>query len=773
MKKVKILLLSCLYLINSVYAQDNGCNVTFSGRIIDQESKTVVAHAHLKVSNQATVLSNHSGQFKINNLCKGANVNINISHIAYEDLALSFTVQKDTVLDLLLNRKTRKVEEVTVESTKTVPTSQSVNRISKQQRAESQGKNLAEILTDVSGVNILRTGANIAKPVVNGLFGNRLILLNNGVRHESQQWGTDHAPEIDPFSGQNISVIKNADAVRYGADALAGIIKIEPSLIANDRRALSNTSLVWNSNGRGAILNTQLEGTIQNFAYRIGATGKKAGNLKTADYYLGNTGNEELNFNINTQYTFKRSKLEFYGSHFGNTLAVFEGAHIGSKEDILARIAHGRPFDEYDFNYAISAPKQNVTHQLAKLKYSVEIDDDSRFETQYSFQRNHRKEFDLRRVLEDDVPMADIVLTTQQLEAIYSKNNSTIGVSGSLQVNNNTAGTGTTPIIPNFDNHTVGVFASQKIPFGKNLLEAGLRYDYKYFDVAGYRYDYNNPAADGSIEQYLLTDQKHFNNLSGILGVNIPLAPSLQWRSNIGLAWRAPSANELYSDGIHHGTGTYEVGNANLKSEKGWKWVNSLSFEKNIMKANIDFYGQIIQDYIYSQPNPDSVRQTIRGAFPLFQYEQTDALFYGTDISLAIDVLKELEYQTNFSFVRAKNRTNDSYLPYIPSDRLQNAITYILPTNKLGKTYFKLKHTYQAEQARYEVNSDFAAPPAAYHLFDIIGATSFTSKQNRTTNIQIQVENLFNTTYKDYMDRFRYYAHGLGRNVSIKLNYTF
>lgn len=771
MKKIILILFSMAMACHAL-AQEKDCHYFIRGKVVDAISKQAIAHAQIKVSNQYTLLSNHQGDFVVPNLCLG-DINISISHLSYKSFQQSFSLPKDSIAIILLDPKAINLEIINIQKAVNDKNSRSVHKISDTKITLSQGKSISEVLANIDGVSLLKTGTNISKPVLNGLFGNRLLLMNNGVRHESQQWGADHAPEIDPFAGQDIVVVKNADAVRYGPDALAGVIQINPTAIIKDRKALSNSALVLNSNGRGAVLNTQVEGTLDQFGYRVGITRKKSGNLKTANYYLGNTGTEELNFNLLTQYQWKKSNIQFSFSHFGTTLGIFEGAHIGSKEDILSRIEYGRPFEVYDFSYTIQAPKQEVKHEMAKLNYQFMINSDAKVEAQYSLQRNHRKEFDLRRVLEDNVPMADIVLTTQQLEFIYKYRNTMLGMSGTLQINNNTAGTGSTPIIPNFDNHTLGVFLSQKVPFGQKLLELGIRYDYKYFDVAGYRYDYENPASDGSINQYLLKDQKHFNNISGLIGFSNPIQRNIVWKSNIGLAWRAPSANELYSDGIHHGTGTYEIGDKNLKSEKGLKWVNSLVFNNKFVHANIDVFAQVISDYIYSQPNPDSTRQTIRGTFPLFQYTQANAIFYGLDYNMSINIAANWKYELGIALVRAKDIDSKEYLPYIPSDKYRQAIRYNIPMAKLTDSYIRLEQVFQDRQRRYTEGTDFVSPPAAYTLFNIAAGTYLKSKSNHITGIHLGVDNLFNTAYKDYMDRFRYYAHAIGRNVSLKINYTF
>ena len=91
----------------------------------------------------------------------------------------------------------------------------------------SMGKSLASILEHVSGVSSIQTGTTVAKPVINGMYGNRILIVNNGARQTGQQWGADHAPEIDQNSSGSIEVIKGAESVRYGSEALGGIIVME------------------------------------------------------------------------------------------------------------------------------------------------------------------------------------------------------------------------------------------------------------------------------------------------------------------------------------------------------------------------------------------------------------------------------------------------------------------------------------------------------------------------------------------------------------------
>src|SRR5690606_30575931 len=122
--------------------------------------------------------------------------------------------------------------------------SQSTHRLSSRQIQGNGGKMLAESLTAISGVSTVGKGYSIVKPVINGLHSNRILILNNGVRQEGQKWGIEHAPEIDPFTAHQLEVVKGAQAVRYGADALGGVILASADDIDLDRDWKGNIDLI-------------------------------------------------------------------------------------------------------------------------------------------------------------------------------------------------------------------------------------------------------------------------------------------------------------------------------------------------------------------------------------------------------------------------------------------------------------------------------------------------------------------------------------------------
>ena len=108
------------------------------------------------------------------------------------------------------------------------------NVVGAQKIRDEGNTNLADMLASVSGVSVLKNGSGISKPIIHGLYGNRVTILNNGLVQAGQQWGNDHAPEIDPFVADHISVVKGAGSLQYGSGAIGGVVMVDPYRVSTD-----------------------------------------------------------------------------------------------------------------------------------------------------------------------------------------------------------------------------------------------------------------------------------------------------------------------------------------------------------------------------------------------------------------------------------------------------------------------------------------------------------------------------------------------------------
>lgn len=715
-------------------------------------------------------ITDNQGNAIIHHLKTGT-YSLKVTHLGYEDYQTQITVPTSvSPWSVQLSESVNQLSEIVIASENRTVTRSTVTQIlDKKQLQKQSGEVLAKMLASLQGVSMIQTGATIAKPVIHGLHSNRILILNNEVRQEGQQWGADHAPEIDPSMATRITVIKGADAVRYGSDALGGVILLSPNKLPYGDTLHGEVSPSFASNGRKTATFVKLESAVPNipqWAWCVQGATKRAGDIKTGDYLLNNTGVQEFNFSIATGFEQEKWGVEVFYSQYNNEAGVFYGSHIGNLDDLRLRFEIGRPITTYPFSYQINAPKQKVLHHLAKAKGFVHLPFGGKITAQYAYQEDIRQEYNVRRLDRSSIPTLDMNLSTHSLdvswENSYQRWKSQLGGSFSQQVNYNEPGTGVVPVIPNFASVSYGVFGVQKY-YGEHWeAEVGLRYDYKNLNADGY---------DSYSQRY--RGDHTFHNLTYLLGGSY--RPHNRWgvTSNLGVAWRAPHVNELYSNGLHHGAGTYDIGDSSLKAETGVKWITSVKYEAKKFAVNADLFVQVIKNYIYDTPTGE-VRTLFSGAYPIFRYQQADAFFRGGDLELSYVFLPKLTYKIRASVVYANELKTNSYFPFIPSERVSQELLFELPKwGKWRSVYISAKHQFIAKQTRFDPAQELVGEtPDTYHLFDAgIGTTLLVGRQSLA--VHLSAENVLNKLYKEYTNRFRYYAHDTGRNIQLRLTYSF
>ena len=722
-------------------------------------------------------VSDSNGKVSIPKLSQGK-YPIKVNYLGFLDYEAIITIPAPNPYRVTMQEEVNQLAGTTLIGHVAKPVTATV-AIDKPKLQQKSGEELAKVLTTVTGVSMIQTGATIAKPVIHGLHSNRILILNNEVRQEGQQWGADHAPEIDPAVADRIAVVKGADAVRYGSDALGGVVVITPNKLPYGDGLHGQISPSFASNGRKTATTLKLESGVphlHHWAWRLQGTLKRSGDIHTADYMLNNTAAAEANFSAAIGMQQETGAAELFYSRYENESSVFYGSHIGNLDDLLARFEIGRPLTTYPFSYSIQAPKQKVVHHLLKAKAYYFLPFGGKLTAQYAFQKDIRQEFSVRRLDRTRIPALNMWLTTHLAEVFWENMDAPhwktlLGGSFSLQDNYNQPGTGVVPVIPNFASVGYGAFAIEKYHKDNWNAEAGLRYDYKYLSADGY---------DMYSQRY--GGEHNFHNITYSLGGAWQATPHSSLSSNIGVAWRAPQVNELYSSGLHHGAGTYNLGEASLSPETGAKWITSLSYNHpdRGVRLTADAYVQLIKNYIYDYPTGE-VRTLFSGVYPIFQYTQADAFFRGVDIDASVRLAKwgaltqSLFYGLRGSVVFANELKTHRYFPFIPAPRLSQSLEWkSQPKGLFQSLEASIGHTFVAKQTRFEPSQELVATtPDAYHLFEAaVGGTIAVGEQQHLS-VRLSCENLFNQLYKEYTHRVRYYAHDLGRNVYLRLNYNF
>ena len=645
------------------------------------------------------------------------------------------------------------------------------NKIDESLIDRSMGKSLASILEHVSGVSSIQTGTTVAKPVINGMYGNRILIVNNGARQTGQQWRVDHAPEIDQNSSGSIEVIKGAESVRYGSEALGGIIVMNQKALPYDQTALSgHLRTLYGNNGKRYSVVAQAEGTMpfsKNLAWRLQGTYANSGDQSTAKYVLNNTGYREHDFSASLGYKLNALKLEGYYSMYNLKLGVLNSAQLGSEDLLKERIALGQPAEVYPYSRHINYPFQQIVHHTAIGKVYFDAGKYGNFFWQTAFQADDRQENRIRRMNLSYIPAVSMYLTSFQNQLkwnlAYNKWNTEAGATYLHIRNRNQTGTGVVPLIPNYTEYDLGIYAIQKYRNGNWTAEAGIRFDNQETRASGY--DYTGKLYGG---------HHVFSNFSYNLGTSYRFNEQLKLTSNLGLAWRAPHVHELYSNGNELGSGMFVMGDSTMHSEQSTKWVTSLSYRSAFAEVRVDAYLQWINGYIYDEPLKGRYVTVISGSYPLFQYKQTDAFFRGIDFDVRLRPIQHVEYHLLSGLIWANEKQTGNYLPYIPSARFDHDITWEDIRVGKGNAWLQLKHRLVLKQTRFNPANDLIDfTPPTYNLFGLEAGIDWPLGERNKLRMLLAADNLFNKEYKEYTNRSRYYAHDMGRDIRFSIGWFF
>ena len=679
--------------------------------------------------------------------------------------------QTDIRLDVVLDPDVLTTEELVITENRAdalMRDSRAVSILEPEDLDELRGQTLGETLEELPGITTLQTGPSIAKPVVRGLHSQRVLVLNAGVSQEGQQWGGEHAPEIDPFAPVRIEVIKGVAGVEYGVGAIGGVISLEPLDLPyvpghGVDGQLSLNGFSNNLQGAGALY---LEGTVDRFpgvGWRVQGSLRKAGDTHAPNYTINNSAFQEFNGSASVGLRRERTVVVGHFSHFGTDLGIFTGAHIGNINDLLRAIDRGHPSMEADFSYDIGTPKQSIAHNLFTVHADHHMASGHTVEARYGLQSNRRQEFDAhgRGEQEDTSPAFDLSLISQSLEFKFQHNPignwvGVVGVTGMNQLNRNDA---SGFLIPNFRALSSGAFARESWVGEDITIEAGIRFDYRWVRAW--------PRENGSRGPFVerITD---YASLSGVLGTVWEFAPAWSFGVNLGTGWRPPSVNELYNFGVHHGTAQFEIGNPDLESERSIGLDATLRHNGSRGAIEFSAYSNTFEKFIYLFPGPEP-RVTIRGTFPTFRYEQADATLRGMELSLEYHVSRRVTVGLQGSLIRGDNRDTKEPLFQMPGDRLIGRVELGLGSSGLFEdASIGFESIAVRKQTRFPENVDYADPPDGYMLLNADFSTKLKLNEKHVS-VNLAVQNAFNTVYRDYLSRFRYFIDDPGRSFIFRV----
>ena len=748
------------------------CARPLSGRILDADLGTPIAGVSVRAQDQTTT-TDENGRFRLRGLCDGSTV-VTLVEPRYAPLSRVVELPHPAPLSLkLVYRMTSVVvrpppplDDLTLGPEETLEGAALEAR---------RGLTLGSALEGVPGVRVLRSGT-VSKPVIDGFSGNRVLILNDGVRHHAQLWGLDHAPEIDPFGAARVRIVRGAAGVRFGADALGGAVIVEPPAFRDIPGIEGEAHFVGISNGYQGASSLSVRGTVpgaREIAWRLQGSFKKAGSLETPDYDLDNTAVEEQNVSGAVAYRGRRLFASLGISRFSNRNGVFTGLRSESPTDFFRAIESDQPLgvDLYEFSYEIERAFQDVEHWFVRGELSYAFEDLGTLRALYGFQNNDRREFDsVRRSVTG--PQLALELATHTLEVtlehpVTRHLSVTFGAAGRYQHNDH----GGRRLMPDYDLWGGGVFALGRYAQDGFELEAGVRYEVLTADTV-------EPARIAPNQNPPIRRQLDFQATSATLAGRFSILPTLTLELQLAHAARVPTMNELFIDGPSQGQGTFETGDPTLGVERTYNVSGGVAYASGWVSAEVTAYAHFIDDFIYYAPRlgPDGTPETeltVSGAFPAFEYRAVDALYRGANLTLTLRPWRFVELRTQASLVRARNRSDDAFLVLIPPDRIENRVTFRTPdAGPLSRVSLWAESTVTLEQRRVDPNADFTDPPDTYHLLGA-GVTGLIDVLGQPVGISLEVQNLLDARYRDYLSRLRYFADEPGRSTTLRIRIPF
>lgn len=770
-------------------------NFEVKGKVWDLHNNQPLSNTSIYINEKQVTHTDKEGKFSIS--LPANNYQIKAIHEGCDEYNTTIIVNKNLFINIYLEHHAQEIEQVRI--TKTTRNKNTPN-IDKKSIEKNSYKNLGNTLNQISGINILQTGNNITKPVINGLYGSRILMMNHGVKMSEQEWGVEHSPSIDPNIFEQISIVKGAKTLKYGGDAVGGIISLEPRYFPIKDSIYGKVIATGISSGRGGNLTMDINKTWKNnFFVNAQGSYKKLGDLYTPHATLQNTGNVENAFSLNFGNKSFEKGIEVFYSGMHQNFGIFKGSHLESPFDFYNSINFGQGLYTGNFSYNIDNPKQEVSHHLVKVEGYKRFPKIGKFMFQYAFQQNDRKEFDIRRGDLNNLPSMDLRLTTHsfKIENLIEREKWQLesGISGAQQNNFPDPSTKAKRLIPDYDKYDVGIFSILQHKLNSSFnFEAGVRYDfnhydsYKYYDEKLWNSKYQNQFPEFFVQKLgtrILTHPKiDYHNFSANLGLSFKPDKNTDIRLNFARISRTPNPAELFADGLHHSAAIVELGDLSLKNEV----VHRINFDVYHHFDFLEGWSFNLSPYFmfsdkFINQIPTGVQQSNRGIFTVWEYQQIKAKLLGIDAETFININKNISWKMQFSYVYGYDRSSNEYLILMPPMNIKNSLEFTIP--KLPNAYLSIENVQVMKQNLFPIHNiniemiengsfvekelDISSTPKAYNIWNLNAGIDLT----KNFGVMFSISNLLNKEYREYLNRLRYFSYAQGRNVTLSLKYNF
>jgi iron complex outermembrane receptor protein len=766
------------------------------GKITDAKTSSPLAGASVTIEDaKLGTVTDSSGKFIFKNVPAGHHL-IEVSYTGYTSVLEHLDINADKELNLTLASSIVEYQAVTVTG---VSTSTSIRKtpvpisiIRHAELLQIPSSNIIDALSRQAGISQVSTGPAISKPVIRGLGFNRVVVVNDGIRQEGQQWGEEHGIEIDDANVSRVEILKGPASLMYGSDALAGVINIISNIPVKEGTIKGNVLNSYQTNNHLYTAHADLAGNENGFSWNTYGSLRSGGDYKNKfDGKVLNSRFNEKNYGasigINKNWGYSRVMWNSFNQRVG----IIEGDRdeLTGKFLVFAETPDERIATENDLKQRDPLPPfQKINHNKIITDNNFNIGQ-SRLKLVLGYQHNLRKEFaDVEEERQNEPELFfDLNTTIYNLHWVLpemDKWRTTIGFNGMSQKNENR---GKEEIIPDYNFSDAGVFFYSQGFFNKYTLTGGLRFDNRSI--------HSKDEVDNGFPKFEAFD-KSFSNISGSVGISYEPNNAVTVKGNIGHGFRAPNLAELGSNGAHEGTKRWEYGSRDLKSEQSLQLDGELDINNEHLTMGINvFYNRINNFIFYRRLNSvfggDSIVFDDNGEkLQSFKFDQNHAQLYGFEITLDLHPhpLDWLHFENKISYVRGKfinSIFGSDNLPQIPSPRWVSELRadFKKSGKRLSNAYIMLEADNNLKQANafYAYNTETATP--AYSLLNASVGGDVRKKNKTIFSLHLALNNITDKAYQNHLSRLKYTAmnevtgrqgvFNMGRNFSIKLNIPF
>jgi len=754
---------------------------TISGSVHDESGQPLPGAAVVLFPGERGAITGSEGRFTLNAISAGS-YQLKVSFLGFEPLLDSLRVEADMDLHLHLEPEFQSLHEVRIEGNyaevRQSESSLNLEFASEQFVRQHLSGSLMKSLDRLPGVDAIGIGAGQSKPVIRGLGFNRIVVVENGIRHEGQQWGSDHGLEVDQFAVGRAEVIKGPASLRYGSDALGGVIVLEQSSAPEphtvgaeaDLTAKSNNRLMGGSfrvYARGQKSWVSLRGTVMDYGdYRVPADSVDIYSYRAPlhERQLRNTAGKERSVHLesgwrNNGFT-NRLNVSFLESRNG----FFANAH-GLEPRQVDTALHDR--SDRDIRY----PGHEVNHwkvinrtTWSKAQWRVNAD--------AGYQRNFRQEWSTY-VDHGYMPalFPDSLGFPADLERQFEKHTFSANLggeyraSGGLKISsglqteyqqNRIDGRGF--IIPAYIQFRSGAYlVLSKELSDRSTVTGGMRYDMGRVVTDQYLDWFLSPTDESeTVDQFAERSvdlERVFGNLTWSAGYNLHL-DQLEVRANIGKSFRMPIAKELAANGVNYHRFSYEVGNPELSAETAYQLDAGVEWHNRKFAAGMTPFFTWFPNYIYLNPGFEHDRLYGNGNQE-FNYTESQVIRYGGELhahyqlhrTVKLGVIAEYLYSIQVSGEKA-----GFGLPFSPAPSM------LLHAKYSPEQAGPLIHPYVLVDVKLVASQNRIVPPEeptpGYQLIHL-GFGAELPLRDRYVNISFQVKNLLNRKYFDHTSYYR------------------